>query len=369
MPHSLLSYEEVQQRLAAASDAPPTLLLGNGFSIACDPRYSYRALRENLEDTLPPVARGLLERLHTDNVEQVMQILEDARWVNDQLVGDRRRTGPLGRQLAAAHAATCAAMVEAIAQDHLESPAEIDPGRGTLDGQSTDGSSDRASRAVAFLAPYGTVFTTNYDLLLYWTLMRVRDRAADGTALRGNDRRWRDGFRRRSNARHGELDPEIDINVYYLHGALHLYTHQGDDQPSVRKHIGRDNLRLLDIVRRTFERQALPLFVAAGRPEQKREAIARNPYLERAYRAFSEIEGDLVLFGLSLGASDQHLLDALAGNGALGTVYVSLYGDPDSAPGLALRSTLARLGRHAADRRGRALDIHLFDSQSARPWG
>jgi hypothetical protein len=199
--------------------------------------------------------------------------------------------------------------------------------------------------------------------------MKSRDRRPDGQQARGNDRRWRDGFRRVGKADFGAYDPEVDINVYYLHGALHLFVHRGGEELDTRKHIARNDLPLLSIVERTFEQGHLPLFVAGGRPEQKLEAIEANPYLAAAHRSFAELEGDLVIYGLSLGASDEHLLEALAGNPKLGTVYLGLYGGPESAGGLALRSTVAGLEWRAEQRRGKPLAIRLFDSASARVWG
>ena len=359
----LPTYDEIRERLRGG----PALLLGNGFSIACDPRYSYRALRENVVEDAPPLVPALLDRLATDNFEQVMQILEDARWVGGNLAGGEKGRGqdrhelpdenPGGEprpwrsaieQLDAIHAATCVAMVQAISEDHIRSLTEIDK------------EDDRSAHAAAFLDDFAHVFTTNYDLLLYWVLMKHRDRGK-----RGNARRWRDGFRRRGQQSFGELDPSVDVNVFFLHGALHLYVHGGH----TRKHVGRRKQRLLDIVGFTFDQGGHPLFVAGGRPEQKLEAIRANPYLHLAYDSFRSIRGDLVIFGSSLGSSDQHLLDAMARNPHLERIFFGLYSPPESSVGLAVRATVAHLKDQAREHHGHHPEVELFDSRSAKVWG
>ncbi|MEO1083114.1 MAG: DUF4917 family protein, partial [Acidobacteriota bacterium] len=114
-PIPILDFTQIHRRLQADGPGGASLLLGNGFSIACDPRYSYRALRQHADELLPEVSRALLDRLGTDNLEQVLQIVEDARWVAEQC-------GQSDGSLEAAHRQTCVALVQALAADHLTSP-------------------------------------------------------------------------------------------------------------------------------------------------------------------------------------------------------------------------------------------------------
>ncbi|MEM8994050.1 MAG: DUF4917 family protein [Acidobacteriota bacterium] len=343
-PIPVLDFAQVQGRLQAAGPDGASLLLGNGFSIACDPRYSYRALRQHADGLLPEVSRALLDRLGTDNLEQVLQIVEDARWVAE-------RCGQSDGSLAETHRQTCVALVQALAADHLTSPRQIDIER------------DRSSRAVAFMGLFRRIFTTNYDLLLYWTLMKNPGDRDEGY-------NYRDGFRRPEGERFGEFDPSVDTNVFYLHGALHLYESRAEaGEVRARKHVRTGNRGLVTIVKGTFERGDFPLFVAGGRPEQKLATIKGSSYLNHCYDAFSTVPGPLVIFGWSLGDSDRHLLSALAANADLGPVYLSFYGDPESPTNLRLRATVAELRDRARERRGAPLDIFLFPSQSAAVWG
>lgn len=330
-------YSELLQSLDA-----PTLLLGNGFSIACDSRYSYQALEKNVD--LPPITKDLLERLGTVNIEQAMQILEDVRWVGRQIGHEE------SPDLEEAYGETRRAMAEAIAADHLRSPNEID-----------EVQRGRCEAAGNFLRAFSRVLTTNYDLLLYWILMK--EMRSD------EDRRRRlDGMIRAEGDGFGQFDAEKEINVLYLHGALHLYVH-GD---ATRKLIRKKGQGLVEMIGDIFADGGEPLFVAAGRPEQKVSAIENNAYLSYCFDEFRKIEGDLVIYGLSLGDSDAHLVDAMAENTGLRRVCLGLYGDPNSASNLTLRAVARRLQDASLaprEKRGVAeLDIRFFDSRSAAVW-
>src|SRR5687768_11341895 len=75
----VLSYSEVVDRLPTGRCH---LLLGNGFSIACDPRFNYGSLYEFAKDNgLSSRVLGVFDRLGTNNFEGVMRLLEDANWV------------------------------------------------------------------------------------------------------------------------------------------------------------------------------------------------------------------------------------------------------------------------------------------------
>lgn len=66
-PGGLLTYEQVRREL---KNKTAHLLLGNGFSIACDPVFSYRSLfEEAVKRGLSDRAQRLFERLGTNNFE------------------------------------------------------------------------------------------------------------------------------------------------------------------------------------------------------------------------------------------------------------------------------------------------------------
>jgi len=77
-PERLISYDDVLTRLGKTS----YLLLGNGFSVACDPVFCYESLYQSAVDAgLSPRAQEVFRRLGTNNFEGVMRLLEDADWI------------------------------------------------------------------------------------------------------------------------------------------------------------------------------------------------------------------------------------------------------------------------------------------------
>lgn len=75
----VLSYKEVRKRIGTRTSY---LLLGNGFSIACDRIFRYESLYQAaLKEGLSKRAQELFSRLGTNNFEGVMRLLDDSHWV------------------------------------------------------------------------------------------------------------------------------------------------------------------------------------------------------------------------------------------------------------------------------------------------
>lgn len=151
------------------------------------------------------------------------------------------------------------ALVEAVASSHLAHTGEVPD--------------EKKGAALRFVKPYHSVFSTNYDLLLYWVNMVADRRPPFG-----------DGFRE------DEDDPEAPSlvfsenlggskGIFYLHGGLHLFSDGG----ALRKHSWRRSGRpLMELIKKALAAGGYPLFVAEGSPEKKLEQIRRNAYLSYA---------------------------------------------------------------------------------------
>lgn len=341
----LLHYDAVREQLR---EGRPHLLLGNGWSIACDKIFSYSSLYEAaLAEGLSDRAQAVFERLGTNNFEGVMRLLDDTHWVARTygLVegydsGMREDVEVVKR-----------ALVNAIGRSHLDHTGEVSDGR--------------KDAAFEFLSPYHSIFYTNYDLILYWVNMH-----------KGDPPPYQDGFRP------PEDDPEAPYlvfserlgdrrGIFYLHGALHLYVGGGE----LRKHSWiRTGVRLTDQVREGLEERKYPLFVAEGSSDKKLEQIRRNGYLSYCYDKLGRVTNRLVIFGHSLGETDRHILDAIANNTEFREVYVGIFSDPESASSRRIRAA----GNYLLQRRARInerlrsprpLEVHFYDSRTARPWG
>jgi len=344
---SLLTYDEVRTQ---SGGGRRFALLGNGFSIECDPVFHYPSLYGAAVDAgLSLRAQKLFERLGTNNFEGVLRLLDDAHWVAvtygvaPGLLQEMRDDAEVVKKT----------LVEAVTKSHLAHTGKV-----------PDAKKDAAKK---FISEFHHVFTTNYDLLPYWLIMH------------GEKPSHQDGFRSDDD------DPEAPYVVFterlgdtsglfFLHGALHYFLKDGE----LCKHCWcRTNRLLTDQIKEGLASGRYPLFVAEGSPDKKLEQIQRVGYLWYALEKFSRIESPLVVFGHSLGSSDGHIANAIADNLALSKMYVGLHGDSESASNLAIRGAVDQIvsrreerlkGKKPAKKKS-SLEVQFYDSGTAKPWG
>ena len=333
---TILTYEEVRQHCTGGR---ASLLLGNGFSIACDEIFTYRSLYEAaISAGLSSRAQEVFQRLGTNNFEGVMRLLELSHWVAQTYNLVRSGNSEMLVDLETIKRA----LIEAIGSSHLHHPGEI--------------LEERKEKAVEFLKQYRNVFTTNYDLLLYWITMNSDPPLFD------------DGFRNDPD----DQDRLVvsfysgDRKMFYLHGALHLYSEEGH----LCKHrSGTDGLCLTDLIRESLNRGQIPLFVAEASAEQKLHQISENPYLTSCLGQFSSMTGTLVILGHSLGDTDGHILDAIVRNRRLSNLYVGLHGDPESSSNQVTQAAARKLRVQRAQLAQQyPLEVYFYDSETARVW-
>jgi hypothetical protein len=355
------------------------LLLGNGFSIALFPnRFRYGSLLEEADFSSCPNARQAFDQLGTTDFEVVIKALRNAIALLPLYSGETAAA-----TLMQGHAETLKELlVQAIAGRHPERPSDI--------------TEEQYRACRAFLAHFvgdardfrraggkdrrGYLYTLNYDLLLYWTLLHDQvihwnagnplSSAFEQTEALEHD----DGFRA------PDEDPEAPYvtweaegaadsqNIHFLHGALHLY----DDGPELQKKCWERSggIPLVDQIRAALDEGKFPLFVSEGDSEGKLERIRHSGYLQRSLKSFAGIcrspRTSLFVFGHSLAPSDEHVLRQIE-KGKFARLYVSIYGDPETDYN---RGIIRRAQRIAAVRNDRnPLDVAFFDAASAAVWG
>lgn len=343
---NLLSYNQVLAQLPETKH----LLLGNGFSIACDPVFSYPNLFDYVKKAgISQQAASVFGYLGINNFEGVMHLLEDAEWVRQRygLQYKKGITVSIRKDLQQIKNA----LVKAIAESHLPHPGKID--------------TKRKDQCVSFLEPYHNIFTTNYDLLLYWVTMH-------GNLTLKED----DGFRssvEEPDAEYLVFQEHLGKNkgILFLHGALHIYVEGGE----LRKHSWtRSNKTLMELVRDGLANGQYPLFVAEGEHGKKLEQIQNNGYLFYCLGKLERIKNSLVIYGFSLGQSDAHISCAIADNLMLEHLYVSIHGNPESKHNKQIVQNvemmkLRRKRRLEKIRGGKELFEHYFDASTVRIWG
>lgn len=322
------------------------VMLGNGFSIACRPEiFVYGKLFERADfSALSPSAKAAFEALETSDFERVIKALRDAQRLLTVYEGTKSAIREAMQRDADGLREV---LVNTIAASHPEKPGDI--------------MEVEYAACRQFLEHFSTIYTLNYDLLLYWTLMHT---AEDESPNSDN------GFRRPEPAYGAdyvtwESNQSHDQNIWYLHGALHVF----DTGIEIQKYTWiNTGVRLIDQIRDALGSNYFPLFVAEGSSSEKLERIRHSDYLAKAYRSFQEITGCLFIFGHSLAENDAHFLRLIErSKSKIKHVFIGLHGDPDSPPNARI-VTRANL---MANRRptSKALELTFYDASSAMVWG
>lgn len=324
------------------SQRPIHLLLGNGFSIALKPDiFSYSSLFDKADFSSTPEVVEVFKAIESSDFELAVRTLEEAAVVIPCYLAetDTIKTKMLEH---AKHIKNV--LVGTIAGNHPSRPGEI----------SEDQYKSCGSFLNNFLSAKGRIYSLNYDILLYWVLMHTELKCTDGF---GNDEDDPDAEFVCWNDSHGG-----DNNVYYLHGALHLF----DAGHQLRKYTWiRTAEPLIEQARRAISQNAFPLFVSEGSSAKKMAKIRHHGYLQSALKSFSRIQGSLFIHGLSLSPNDEHILKRIE-KGKVEKVFVSIYGSPDSEPNSKI---ITRALAMEENRPYGALKVHFYDSSSANVWG
>lgn len=333
------------------------LLLGNGFSIACRPNiFTYGSLLEQADFKAALHLKDLFNALGTQDFEEVIKALEDGSKIIEIYGSELSSTAA---KLATDAATLKDVLIRTVANNHPDLPNDI-----------TDEQFCACRQFLAhFLGPNqdGKVYTLNYDLLLYWTLMHEEDDDDQPIELATND-----GF-----GRDEDTEPEL-VNwmgessahgqrIHYLHGALHLFDAGAELQKYTWVNTG---VPLLEQAREAMDDRKFPLFVAEGLSDQKLSKIKHNAYLHHSYKSFhsqmDQRSQALFIFGHSLAPNDQHILKKIA-RGRVEAAYVGLYGDPSSEGNQKIVAAAEILAEQRSDRT--PLELHFFDAASAQVWG
>lgn len=262
------------------------------------------------------------------------------------------------------------ALVSAIAGKHPDRLGEV------TEQQFTAARTFLANFAGKKLDRPGSIYTLNYDLLLYWTILHDPQPTWKGTKLvlpddalfLGRD----DGFRAPADdydAPYVTWDVEGGSNkqnIHFLHGGLHLFDAGNELQKFCWE---RSGIPLMDQIHQALDSDRFPLFVSEGNSSSKLSKILHSGYLTRSYKSFAGVCGaptnNLFIYGHSLADSDEHVL-RLIERGHCASLFVSIYGDPDDDANAAI---IHRAELIAAARDRYPLDVFFYDAESAAVWG
>lgn len=297
----LLSFQDALSQ--AGNDK--TLLLGNGFSISWRPStFTYNSLKEK-STGFEKIISDVFEKLNTVDFEEVIQAFENAAIVCE--------SGNI-KNCFADHAETIRnVLIETISNNHPDNPSEI--------------SVNEFESCLGFLSNFKRIYTINYDMLLYWVLMhdmfrdngdkKVLKNVTDGFAYNNEDFLNWDG---------------TSFDIYYLHGALHLFENGRIKKLNYSQSNGSLKSQFMNLIK---GQKIFPLFVAEGSSEKKRLRIGNSGYLTRCLNSLQKIGAkktvsSLFSFGVSFSENDDHILQALVDNNCK-NFYIGIFGPEASS--------------------------------------
>ncbi len=321
------------------------LLLGNGFSIACRADcFTYGRLLDAADlSSLSIDGPALFASEETTDFEEIIISLRVAARMAEFYESSDVE---LAVRLEIDAEQVKNALADTLAQSHPDNVGEIEP--------------KEYQSARNFLSNFDHIFTVNYDLLLYWTLMQEMD-----PQIKGDD-----GFR----ADHDEPDADWvrwdsyhggsrQQNIYYLHGGLHLF----EEGPVLKKlTFSRTGIALVDQIREALEAEAYPLVITEGSSLEKMSRIRHNDYLAKGLRSLASCQGSLFIHGHSLAENDAHVFKAIGGEGKFSALFVGLHGDPESEDNLTVQRRAAAIAAERPEKK--PLVVEFYDTGSAAVW-
>lgn len=332
---------------------PLNLLLGNGFSVNYSHSiFTYKALAEYVQKNGTDLVKNLFKSLKTENFELIMEQL-------DQMIAVLQAMPNLAdaaENLSNAKEGLKIALLDAIRESHPDHVFKVTP--------------EEIKNCANFLREFpisnGKIFTTNYDLLLYWVINR-------GLHDTENPK---DGFYRYitnpEEVRLGEEAHFSDLlwtskneqNVFNLHGGLQIF----DDKGKVIKETydSRNGEWLLEKINKRMDEGHYPIFVTDGDGQKKLQHIRRNRYLSNAYESLREIRGSLIVFGFSFSQNDFHIIDAI-------NEAAKITAKGNKVPGSLLSINIGVYDENARQyiesiSHKFALKVNTFDSSNAGIW-
>jgi hypothetical protein len=315
------------------------VLLGNGFSRALfDDIFNYGDLFDRASPQLSLNVRKAFDALDTRDFEMVMNALRNAVSMLKLYDPDSLHIGEMGSD----EAKLREVLAHAIAGGHPSMPQDIEQEKYDACGE--------------FLSNFERIYTLNYDLLLYWTLLR---------ASQPQIAEFKDGFGR-PDGRILQWINRSDQNVFYLHGALHIFY----EREELTKLAFND--RSIPLIKRIqdylSEGNCFPLIVAEGKSEHKLSRIRRNTYLSHCYSNFTSLDGVLFLHGLSLSERDEHILKMIEKSNVR-ALFVSIFGSPDTDSNKATKNRVQGIAQQRTIQGKENLAVFFYDAPSARVWG
>ncbi len=306
------------------------LILGNGASIAFDAgRFSYSSILTEARRLghITPALYRVFQSMNTTDFERVLQGLWQANYINSVL-------GEINPRLTGKYKDVQRALIETVRHIHGNVP--------------HNSLAERLDKAADFLSQFRIVLSLNYDVLVYWAMMKGNDRLKNHFADCFKHHLFQYDWKTYHNG--------YNTLVFYPHGNLIL----GRDINGVEYKINADDISDLieAIIQKWSGEELAPVFVSEGTSEQKKITIDRSPYLSTVFNeVIPKIGEKVVIYGWAMTGQDNHLIEAIKIN-PIKRFAVSVY-----RPSNQYEPKCAQI-RHILNRN----DVVFFNPESERCW-
>ena len=329
---------EFEDAIFRTKDYQRNILLGNGFSMAFDEkRFDYSSLLDS--PSIPFYIKKIFKTFNTSDFEVIIKKIESSAQLLKAY--DRRLT--TSDRLYQEAINLREKLINRILEIHPLSQNDIEK--------------DRMFKTLVFLSNFYKIFTLNYDCLLYWVLLNRDDflerypnseifKMDDGFRPYYNDLAWRENETQ---------------NVFYLHGALHIY--KNDYGLICKPH--NDGRYLMDVIKDNIYNNKYPLIVTEGSSTNKLNKIQKenNKYLSSCYSKLKGIKDVLFIHGHSLDKKDKHIFEAISKNLTIKKVYISLCSKENYQQKRDKADTF-----FAKRERGKTLDVNFYNADKVDIW-
>lgn len=277
-----ISFQDAIQK-AKDKDQKLNLLLGNGFSI--DFNKSIFSQEE--------IIQSAINRKQFQGEKVLSQVVDTRRTSNfEELVQNIRSYCSLLKEIEEERDKLLKIIMEELSYCHPNSSLAI-----------TDIESDQCAK---FLSNFQAIYTTNYDLLLYWVI--IKENLID---------KFKDGFCRKGFI----WAPKENNNTYYLHGGLHLYVTPDN---KVAKYCFSEGKSLKTQILAALKENKFPISVSGGTFQEKLEIINQCKYLEYALESLENADGSLFIHGFNFNQNDEHIIDAIT-HSKIKKLFISIH--------------------------------------------
>lgn len=330
----------IEKEIGGNSYKPkPTLLLGNGFSIDFDKEiFSHEGLLKNARAKKFFQNEKVLSQVCTFNemvnFEQVMEYLEALKNTLSNYSKAIQKKKEKLKEI----------IIRVLGHSHPNSPHSINQ--------------IQSEHCAKFLRNFKAIYTLNYDLLLYWVILKEN-----------LHKEFKDGFQYPIDKDKQETNHYVNwylqnkyfTTLYYLHGGLHLYgaTHE------IIKYCFSNGRTLKEQIIQSMNENRLPLFVSGETHFKKLDIINSSDYLSNALNSLKQCKGTLFIHGFNFNENDWHIMKAIAYS-KIEKLFISLYRTNNIDR---ICNAIDKIKFFRKKFNETALEAIYYNAESAKVWG